>query len=197
MTGSRRSAAIRTRTTPTTPATRARLERRTHVRALLELAPVEVAGLKFANRIGLAAGFDKNGVALPFWRGVGFGHVELGTVTPRPQPGNPPPRMWRFRGLNALGNSLRFPNDGAALVVLRFEFDHCLPEIRRAELLERLRARRATLPRDILAASKRQRRLHWLRPTGPVPPRRWQRRVDRRHPELTSLSAQPGRIFHH
>jgi dihydroorotate dehydrogenase len=88
-----------------------------------ESEPIEVAGLKFANRIGLAAGFDKNGVALPFWRGVGFGHIEIGTVTPRPQPGNPPPRMWRFRDLKALGNSLGFPNDGAAMVAGRIRVD--------------------------------------------------------------------------
>ncbi|MHC4937537.1 MAG: quinone-dependent dihydroorotate dehydrogenase [Planctomycetota bacterium] len=85
--------------------------------------PVEVAGLNFKNPIGLAAGFDKNGVALPFWRGVGFGHIEIGTVTPRAQPGNPPPRMWRFKDLRALGNKLGFPNDGAALVASRIRVD--------------------------------------------------------------------------
>lgn len=81
--------------------------------------PVTVAGLTFPNRIGLAAGFDKNGVALPFWRGVGFGHVEMGTVTPRPQPGNPGRRMWRFVEHEALGNRLGFPNEGAATVGAR------------------------------------------------------------------------------
>jgi dihydroorotate dehydrogenase len=81
--------------------------------------PVKVAGLTFPNRLGLAAGFDKNGVALPFWRGVGFGHVEMGTVTPRPQPGNPGKRMWRFVDHEALGNRLGFPNEGAATVGAR------------------------------------------------------------------------------
>jgi dihydroorotate dehydrogenase len=51
--------------------------------------PVEVAGLRFRNRIGLGAGFDKDGVAIRGWAALGFGFVELGTVTPRPQPGNP------------------------------------------------------------------------------------------------------------
>lgn len=80
---------------------------------------VEVAGLRFPNPVGLAAGFDKNGVALPFWRGVGFGFLEIGTVTPRPQPGNPKPRMWRFPEHDALGNKLGFPNEGAAAVAKR------------------------------------------------------------------------------
>jgi len=84
---------------------------------------VEVAGLRFRNPVGLAAGFDKNGTALPFWRGTGFGFVEMGTVTPRPQPGNPPPRMWRFKEQRAIGNRLGFPNDGAALVASRIKRD--------------------------------------------------------------------------
>ena len=82
---------------------------------------VEVAGLRFRNPLGLAAGFDKNGVGLPFWRALGFGHVEFGTVTPRPQPGNSRPRMWRFPELRALGNRLGFPNDGAAAVAQRLQ----------------------------------------------------------------------------
>jgi dihydroorotate dehydrogenase len=83
--------------------------------------PVTIAGLTFPNRVGLAAGFDKNGVALPFWRALGFGHVEFGTVTPRPQPGNPAPRVWRFPQQRALGNRLGFPNDGAAMVATRIK----------------------------------------------------------------------------
>jgi dihydroorotate dehydrogenase len=79
----------------------------------------EVAGLHFSNPLGLAAGFDKNGVAYPFWRGLGFGSVEFGTVTPRPQEGNPRPRMWRFPERHALGNSLGFPNEGAEVVAGR------------------------------------------------------------------------------
>jgi len=82
---------------------------------------VMVAGLRFPNPLGLAAGYDKNGVALPFWRAIGFGHVEFGTVTPRPQPGNPGPRLWRFPRVGALGNRLGFPNDGARAVAERLK----------------------------------------------------------------------------
>ena len=85
--------------------------------------PVMVAGLKFPNAVGLAAGFDKNGVALPFWRALGFGHVEFGTVTPRPQTGNDKPRVWRFPQQRALGNRLGFPNDGAMMVAQRIRSD--------------------------------------------------------------------------
>ncbi len=83
----------------------------------------EVLGLRFGNPVGLAAGFDKNGLALPFWRALGFGFVEFGTVTPRPQPGNPPPRVWRFPKHRAIGNSLGFPSDGAAMVAMRIRRD--------------------------------------------------------------------------
>jgi dihydroorotate dehydrogenase len=83
----------------------------------------EVAGLRFPNPLGLAAGLDKNGVALPFWRALGFGFVEIGTVTPRPQPGNPPPRVWRFPRHRAIGNSLGFPSDGASMVAARLRRD--------------------------------------------------------------------------
>ncbi len=85
----------------------------------VEGKPVEVAGLRFPNALGLAAGFDKNGVALPYWRALGFGHVEFGTVTPRPQPGNAQPRMWRFPEQRALGNRLGFPSEGAKSVAER------------------------------------------------------------------------------
>jgi len=81
--------------------------------------PVDLAGLRLRNPVGLAAGFDKNGVALPFWRALGFGFLEFGTVTPRPQPGNDRPRMWRFPEHGALGNRLGFPNEGAAAVAAR------------------------------------------------------------------------------
>jgi dihydroorotate dehydrogenase len=59
-------------------------------------APVELMGLRFRNRVGLGAGFDKDGVAIEGWAALGFGFVELGTVTPRPQPGNPLPRLHRL-----------------------------------------------------------------------------------------------------
>jgi dihydroorotate dehydrogenase len=84
---------------------------------------LEVAGLRFGNPVGLAAGFDKNGFALPFWRALGFGFVEFGTVTPRPQPGNPAPRLWRFPKHRAIGNALGFPSDGASMVAARIRRD--------------------------------------------------------------------------
>jgi len=74
--------------------------------------PVEVAGLTFPNRIGLAAGLDKNARAIDGLGGLGFGFVEVGTVTPKPQPGNPKPRLFRLPRANALINRLGFNNDG-------------------------------------------------------------------------------------
>jgi dihydroorotate dehydrogenase len=73
-----------------------------------------VVGLPFENPLGLAAGLDKQATALPAWAALGFGHVEIGTVTPRPQPGNPKPRMFRLRDDAALINRLGFNSDGAA-----------------------------------------------------------------------------------
>lgn len=81
--------------------------------------PRKVFGLDFPNPIGLAAGFDKNGVALPAWAALGFGFVELGTVTARPQPGNPRPRIFRYPQQEALINRLGFNNDGADIVANR------------------------------------------------------------------------------
>lgn len=69
-------------------------------------------GLHFAHPLGLAAGFDKNGDYLDALGAVGFGHIELGTVTPRPQPGNPKPRMFRVPGSDALVNRMGFNNKG-------------------------------------------------------------------------------------
>jgi dihydroorotate dehydrogenase len=74
--------------------------------------PVTVAGLKFPNRIGLAAGLDKNGRCIDGLAAMGFGFIEVGTVTPKGQPGNPKPRMFRLPEANALINRLGFNNDG-------------------------------------------------------------------------------------
>lgn len=71
--------------------------------------PVEAFGLRFPNLVGMAAGYDKEGVA---WRGLaclGFGHVEIGTVTPKPQPGNPQPRVFRLPEDQAVINRMGFP----------------------------------------------------------------------------------------
>lgn len=74
---------------------------------------VTINGIKFRNRLGLAAGFDKNGVAIRFWEAIGFSHVEVGTVTPLPQPGNDKPRIFRLKKDEALINRLGFNNSGA------------------------------------------------------------------------------------
>ena len=73
---------------------------------------IELAGLTFPNRVGLAAGLDKNARAIDALGGMGFGFVEVGTVTPLAQPGNPKPRMFRLPKANALINRLGFNNDG-------------------------------------------------------------------------------------
>lgn len=74
--------------------------------------PVELFGLTFRNRVGLAAGFDKNGDYLPVLSALGFSHIEAGTVTPRPQPGNPKPRLFRLPLDKALINRMGFNNLG-------------------------------------------------------------------------------------
>jgi dihydroorotate dehydrogenase len=81
--------------------------------------PVRVAGLTFPNPVGLAGGLDKNGVAARAWWAFGFGFVELGTVTPQPQPGNPRPRMFRLASQQAIVNRMGFNNDGAAALAVR------------------------------------------------------------------------------
>ena len=91
-------------------------------RRLLELMyqapskPVEVFGLTFKNPIGLAAGYDKDGVAIRGLAALGFGHVEIGTVTPKPQPGNPSPRVFRLVEDEAVINRMGFPSHGAEFV---------------------------------------------------------------------------------
>jgi dihydroorotate dehydrogenase len=79
--------------------------------------PVEVMGLKFPNPVGLAAGLDKNGEAINGLGALGFGFIEIGTVTPRPQPGNPKPRMFRLPQAHAIINRMGFNNDGVAALV--------------------------------------------------------------------------------
>ncbi|MGH8462321.1 MAG: quinone-dependent dihydroorotate dehydrogenase [Stenotrophobium sp.] len=74
--------------------------------------PVTLMGLRFPNRVGLAAGLDKNGECIDAWGRLGFGFVEIGTVTPRPQPGNPKPRMFRLPQQQAIINRLGFNNKG-------------------------------------------------------------------------------------
>lgn len=74
--------------------------------------PLMLAGLKFPNRVGLAAGLDKNGRCIDAFGAMGFGFIEVGTVTPKPQPGNPKPRMFRLPEAQGLINRLGFNNEG-------------------------------------------------------------------------------------
>jgi dihydroorotate dehydrogenase len=74
--------------------------------------PIEVMGLGFPNRVGLAAGLDKNGTAIDGLSRLGFGFLEVGTVTPRPQPGNPRPRLFRLPEHEAVINRMGFNNSG-------------------------------------------------------------------------------------
>jgi dihydroorotate dehydrogenase len=74
--------------------------------------PLTLAGLHFSNRVGLAAGLDKNARCIDAWGAMGFGFVEVGTVTPKGQPGNPKPRMFRLPQKQALINRLGFNNEG-------------------------------------------------------------------------------------
>src|SRR5216110_2062665 len=81
--------------------------------------PKTLFGLNFPNPVGLAAGLDKNGVALPAWAALGFGFIEIGTVTAKAQPGNPKPRIFRLPEQQALINRLGFNNDGANVIAER------------------------------------------------------------------------------
>jgi dihydroorotate dehydrogenase len=74
--------------------------------------PVQCMGLTFPNRVGLAAGMDKNGEHIDALAAMGFGHIEIGTVTPRPQPGNPKPRLFRLPKAEAIINRMGFNNHG-------------------------------------------------------------------------------------
>src|SRR5438445_4383558 len=84
-----------------------------------EFGEIARFGLKFANPLGIAAGFDKNGIVVNQLASLGFGFVEVGTVTYEPQPGNPKPRMFRLPQDQALINRLGFNNHGAAVVAER------------------------------------------------------------------------------
>ncbi|BAO80540.1 dihydroorotate dehydrogenase [Serpentinimonas raichei] len=119
--------------------TLAQLERIQHT-PLLALAaqpriddPLTLAGLRFPNRVGLAAGLDKNARCIDAWGALGFGFVEVGTVTPLAQAGNPKPRIFRLPQSRALINRLGFNNEGLAAFVAN---------VRRS----RLRAQRPTTP---------------------------------------------------
>ncbi|HXQ81148.1 MAG TPA: quinone-dependent dihydroorotate dehydrogenase [Opitutaceae bacterium] len=120
--------------------------------------PVEAFGVRFPNAVGLAAGFDKNARAWPAAAALGFGHVELGTVTAVAQPGNPRPRMFRYPEHEAVINRLGFNNEGSDAVAARLS-RHPLPGNRRMPLGVNLgKSRSAEIdraPEDYLASFAR------------------------------------------
>lgn len=86
-----------------------------------DASPVEVMGLQFPNRVGLAAGMDKSGKAVASFGALGFGHVEIGTITPRAQPGNEQPRLFRLLEHEAIINRMGFNNPGMEAVLANLE----------------------------------------------------------------------------
>ncbi|HXY22698.1 MAG TPA: quinone-dependent dihydroorotate dehydrogenase [Burkholderiaceae bacterium] len=93
-------------------------------RTALDDDPVQVMGLQFPNRVGLAAGLDKDGAHIDALGCLGFGFIEVGTVTPRPQPGNPKPRLFRLPKAQALINRLGFNNAGVSQFVTNVRRSH-------------------------------------------------------------------------
>jgi dihydroorotate dehydrogenase len=95
------------------------------IRGLLSLIynahekPVQAFGLTFKNQLGLAAGYDKDGLGIRGLSALGFGHLEIGTVTPRPQPGNPSPRIFRLTEDEAVINRLGFPSRGSQFLQMQ------------------------------------------------------------------------------
>ena len=93
---------------------------------------VEAFGLRFPNPVGLAAGMDKNALALPIWSALGFGFAEIGSVTAHAQPGNPQPRMFRLPNDEAIINRMGFNNHGSSLVAQtlgRWQRTHGQPRV--------------------------------------------------------------------
>jgi dihydroorotate dehydrogenase len=90
-------------------------------------APRTVFGVRFANPVGLAAGMDKDGRALPAWPALGFGFIEVGTVTRHPQPGNPKPRLFRLPASQGVINRMGFNNAGASALGEKLEAVGKLP----------------------------------------------------------------------
>jgi dihydroorotate dehydrogenase len=100
--------------------------------ARAQSCPVEVMGIRFPNPVGLAAGLDKNGVAIDGLAAMGFGFIEVGTVTPRPQAGNPRPRIFRIPEHKAIINRMGFNNLGVDQLLKNIErsrFDGVLGSI--------------------------------------------------------------------
>ncbi len=94
--------------------------------------PVQAFGLTFKNPVGIAAGYDKDGVAIRGLSALGFGHVEIGTVTPLPQPGNPSPRVFRLVEDEAVINRMGFPSRGSEFMQVELDPSH------KANFIERI-----------------------------------------------------------
>ena len=97
--------------------------------------PLRLAGLEFPNRVGLAAGLDKNARCIDALAAMGFGFVEVGTVTPKPQPGNPKPRMFRLPKAQALINRLGFNNDSLDAFIANVQRARCRQPGQRSAVL--------------------------------------------------------------
>ena len=87
--------------------------------------PVTLWGLQFKNRLGIAAGLDKNGEYIDALAKLGFGFIEVGTVTPKPQPGNPKPRLFRFHQSQAVINRMGFNNQGIDALIAHNNTSKC------------------------------------------------------------------------
>jgi dihydroorotate dehydrogenase len=109
--------------------------------------PVQVFGLTFKNPVGLAAGYDKDAIAINGLSALGFGHVEVGTVTPRPQPGNPRPRVFRLVEDQAVINRMGFPSRGSEFVQIQ------LNSSLHAERIGRGSAIQLRWPRNLLSTN--------------------------------------------
>ncbi len=94
-----------------------------------EILQQEIEGIKFLNPVGLAAGFDKNATMIKALRALGFGHIEYGTFTPKPQSGNEKPRLFRYPKFNSLQNAMGFNNEGMEKIASRLEkiYPYCIP----------------------------------------------------------------------
>lgn len=114
-------------------------------------APRTVMGIEFPHAFGLAAGFDKNARAVPGLLALGFGHVEIGTVTARAQPGNPKPRLFRLTDDRAIVNRMGFNNDGAAEVAARLHRLRQMKAGRHAVIGVNIGKTKTVEPRDMIA----------------------------------------------
>ncbi len=93
--------------------------------------PLKVFGITFPNPVGLAAGFDKSGNYIDALQNLGFGFIEIGTVTPRPQSGNPRPRLFRIPNANAIINRMGFNNPGVDVLISNLQKRKSLGVMRR------------------------------------------------------------------